>query len=116
MTLFSSNDARLIRALEYDRRAVAGFEVIKTCLIWSDETPSDMSNEGRALLGDVLGARGMLHRGIAVHEMPSTFAQAWMDFQRDFPGWPGFRRTVLSPEERAYLTTELRRLEDDEVL
>lgn len=104
--LFSEVDRRLIEAQVFDPEAAPSFEVMKSCLVWPDECPEHISNEGREVLYDLLIVRGFLHRGVPLERWgldPQFFLYRWEEAQATELLWNGFRRMHLSESDSAYL-------------
>lgn len=114
MKYFSDADARLVRELRLDPNAKPSFEALKGCLVWSDEVPVGLSRSGHERLNDLLAARGLMHLGQAVSQLPEPYRIAWSAATDSKITWPGFERLVLSPEDRRYLEEELRYLEESD--
>lgn len=114
MAQFNERDRRILEALAYDPEAEPAFELIKSCLIWPDEWAEGLSREGLERLNEVWVARGMLHAGRALSEIPTPYRRAWEETLADGVQWPGFRRAELTPDWRSVLDVELRSAEEDE--
>lgn len=104
--LFSEVDRRLIEAQVFDPKAEPSFEALKACLVWPDECPERISNEGREVLSDLLIVRGFIHRGVPREQWgldPQFFLDRWAEAQAICLRWNGFRRMSLSESDSAYL-------------
>lgn len=111
MTTLSEHDREAIGRLAYDPNAAPSFEVLKHCLVWPDERPTNISPAGYELLNDLWIVRGFMHRKLPRSEWgldPAYFEQVWDFAQRELPQWPGFKRVVLADHDRAYLEECLR--------
>ena len=95
MTSFSENDRRLIEALCHDTKATPALEALKGCLVWTDEVPDGLSNTGHELLNDLLAARGMMHLGQQLQDLPRAYRDAWTNAVESKLKWPGFARLRL---------------------
>lgn len=107
---FNSTDRDTLHQLVFDPTSEPSFELMKTCLVWADERPERMSNEGYELLGDLWIVRGFLHRAVPTEQWgldPAYFQEVWSNALQDVSDWPGFRRLQLSQAERAYLDKSL---------
>ena len=93
----SPDDRSAIEALAFDPDATIGFHEILGCLVWSDEMPPEVTNDGLAYLRDLLAIRGAIHRGEEADL--ATWNLARMTGLR----WNGFERLVLTPQQRALL-------------
>lgn len=104
---FSEADRQIVSRLVHDPSCKPSFEILKSCLVWSDERPTDISNEGYDLLCDIWIVRGFLHRRVPLEKWgldPFYFQEVWKHALIDVPEWPGFKRLELSDEDRAYLS------------
>ena len=103
---FSDADRQRLQGLTYDPKAEPSYELLKSCLVWPDERPEEITNEGYEVLCDLWIVRGFMHRNVAVDEWgldPPYFQRIWQEALRAIPAWPGFRRLDLTPAEREYL-------------
>lgn len=110
---FSQSDRVAIGRLAYDPTATPAYDIIRSCLVWADERPVGISNDGYELVGDLWIYRGALHRGIPLQQWgvnPERFQSVWETALGDIPNWPGFRRIELSTDEHAFLVEELRKV------
>jgi len=115
MPYFSARDRAIIEALQYEADAAPAFELLKACLVWPDERPTNLTSEGYEKLCDLWIARACLHRGQPIGsgtlDAPS-FQRAWQEALDDRINWPGFRRLKLSPKDQAYYDACLRQVAD----
>src|SRR5689334_1480955 len=105
MPLFSDRDRAIVEALRYDPAAKASFELLKSCLIWADEHPDNITPEGYDIVCDLWVARSYLHRG---EPIPERFHIVWEQAQSEGLRWIGFRRLTLSAEDKEYYEVSLR--------
>lgn len=106
----SQVDVAVLGQLRFDEGCEPSYDLIRACLVWPDERPHKISNEGYELLGDLWIVRGYLHRWIPPENWglaPSYFQGVWRLALESVPGWPGFRRLELSEVDRAYLEQSL---------
>ena len=103
----SPSDRASIEAAAFDPEATIAFHEILGCLVWSDEIPDELTNDGHAYLRELLGIRGALHRGEDADL--ATWNLARMTGLR----WNGFERLVLTEHERDVLARYL--LDDTEI-
>ena len=107
--MIPERDLVLLRELVFDPSAEQTFDLLKYCLIWTDERPAaHLSNEGREFLADLWIVRGFIHRSLPKEQWgldPGYFSEVWEFGQANAAQWPGFKRLVLSEAERAYLAT-----------
>jgi hypothetical protein len=109
--LFAESDRRALQGLRRDPSAQPSFELIKSCLIWPDERPITISNNGYTLLGGLWIVRGFIHRNIPSDRWgldPGYFQELWRNALAEVPEWPGFGRLTLSPTDQEYLALCLR--------
>lgn len=103
------HDLGLLRQLVFEPSAEPNFELLKYCLIWPDERPSEpLSNEGREFLSDLWIVRGFIHRSVPNEKWgldPNYFKDVWNFGLANVAQWPGFKRLELSEADRAYLTS-----------
>jgi hypothetical protein len=93
----SPADRAVIEAVPFDPDATVGFHELLGCLVWSDEVPADLTNDGHAYLRELLGIRGAFHRG----EEPEL--EAWNAARMTGLRWNGFARLEATPQELALL-------------
>lgn len=109
MPYFSDRDRSLVESLKYDESLKPSYDSIKSCLVWPDECPDNLSHEGYEKLCDLLIARSFIHekRPFSSWKLdPHYFAQVWEEAISDEIDWPGFKRLELSGEDQAYLNVE----------
>lgn len=107
MKLFTEGDRELVRSLKYDPESEPSFELIKSCLVWPDEIPSQITSPGRSLLDELLATRGFIHRQTPLEEWgvtgdASCYQELWLQAIAEIPEWPGFRRLGLNKKDRGY--------------
>jgi hypothetical protein len=110
---FSQLDRPCVTRLVYDPTCEPSYDIMKACLVWPDERPDRISNDGYELVGDLWIFRGFLHRGVPRHEWglnPDYFETVWKNALDDVPCWPGFRRIELSSLERLFLEGQIREI------
>lgn len=95
--MLSPADRAAIEGLPLDPDASIGFHELLGCLVWSDEIPDGLTNEGHAYLRELLGIRGAIHRGEDADL--ATWNLARMTGLR----WNGFGRLELTTQQRALL-------------
>lgn len=103
---FNQADCETLQQLVFDQTAQPSFELLKTCLVWDDERPAQISKAGYELLGDLWIVRGYMHRNVPVDQWgldPAYFQGVWTQALHDVPNWPGFKRLVLSERDNEYL-------------
>ena len=105
--IISERDLNILRGLAFDSDTEPMFELLKSCLIWSDERPSEnLSSEGREFLYDLWIVRGFIHRSLPDEQWgldPKYFKDVWEFGLANVAQWPGFKRLVLSDVDRGYL-------------
>lgn len=107
--LFTGNDLRLIESLQHDPDLKPCFDVLRDCLIWTDERPNGLSPEGYEALLDLWIARSFLHQGksFSTHSLdPHYFEDIWTRALSQGFKWPGFQRLELSDEQKAFFESE----------
>ena len=107
MTRLSPEDRNLVEAQIIDPAACPNFEVIKYCLIWSDEEIETISEEGRQFIADLIIARGYIHRGVPTGEWGfgnGHYEQVWYFANEIKLKWIGFSRLDLNDADRRYLS------------
>lgn len=104
-------DLNVIRELSFAPNAEPMFEILKYCLIWTDEYPSDyLSAEGREFLADLWIVRGFIHRSLPRDQWgldPKYFKDTWDFGLTNVPQWIGFERLVLLDSNKAVLNKGL---------
>jgi hypothetical protein len=106
----SGEDRAAIESLVFDPTLAPGFEIVKYCLIWSDERPVGISHAGYEYVSDLWVARGYIHRGVPTERWglgPEPYLKTWNDALDTCLRWPGFRRLPLSIRDQKYLDEQL---------
>lgn len=107
--MIEERDLNLIRALNFDPSAKPNFEMLKYCLIWPDERPSEhLSNEGSEFLSDLWIVRGFIHRSLPPEQWgldSQYFKDVWAFGLKNVGQWPGFKRLALSETDRSNLVS-----------
>jgi hypothetical protein len=107
---FNQSDRERLECLIFDRACEPSYELMKSCLVWPDERPAEITNEGYELLGDLWIVRGLMHRDVPPEKWgldPAYFQEVWRNALADVPRWPGFRRLDLSAADRTYLSRSI---------
>jgi hypothetical protein len=107
----SQDDLSCFERLVFDESLEPSFEYMKSCLTWGDERPTGLSKDGLEFLYDLWIVRGFIHRSIAEKDWgldPEYFKHVWEYGLNIVPQWPGFKRLVLTGQERQYLEDSLR--------
>lgn len=117
MSYFSEVDRKVIESLEYTPNLKPNFEVLKSCLIWDDERPNRISNQGYEKLCDLWIARFFIyHSGLPEKKWwvldVEYFKNTWKVAYESNIQWPGFKddRLYLSQENKKYLLKELKKI------
>ena len=108
---FSQSDRERLERLTFDPTCEPSYELMKSCLVWPDERPAEITKEGYELLGDLWIVRGFMHREVPLEQWgldPAYFQEVWRSALADVPRWPGFRRLELSDADRTYLSTSIK--------
>lgn len=108
-SLFTGNDLRLIEALQYDPALKPCFDVMRDCLIWTDERPDGLTPAGYEALIDLWIARSFIHqeKEFSSHTLdPQYFEAIWKRAQAQGFNWPGFNRLTLSDEDKEFYEHE----------
>ena len=103
--LFSDRDRAIVEGLRYDPAAQPSFELLKGCLVWTDEHPDNLTSEGYSIMCNLWAARSYLHRG---EPMPERLYTVWEQAQGEGLRWVGFQRLTLSAEDKEYYEVSLR--------
>jgi hypothetical protein len=102
-------DLDILNKLVFVTDAEPSFELLKYCLVWSDERPlAHLSVEGQEFLSDLWIVRGFIHRSLPNDQWgldPKYFTEVWEFGLLNAPYWPGFRRLSLSEADSAYLVS-----------
>jgi len=108
--MFSPRDRAIIENLRYDPTLTPGFELVKSCLVWSDERPDGLSSDGYERLCDLWIARSRIHRGVVGDRSVTSYdyQAVWNEELSGGLRWPGFRRIELSAAERSFFEEQLR--------
>jgi hypothetical protein len=105
-----ADDLRQIESLVFDPNLEPSYDIVKGCLVWSDERPKTLTPAGYESLYDLLVARSFLHRGLdfsAYDLSPDYFRKVWDKALAQGFKWPGFNRLTLSEKDKAYYEQEL---------
>lgn len=105
MTYFSRQDLELIEALTYDPVSEPSYDLIKDALIWEDERPNGLTQDGYEKLCDLWIARSFIHKRIPFSSWkldPTFFENVWSEAMRHGFSWPGFNRIELSEKDQKY--------------
>ena len=103
-------DRALIEGSTFNPALRPSFEVIKSCLIWADERPRELSRSGSQFIARLWVVRAFMHQGIPPEHWgvdPTPFEKAWRAAQSAGLKWPGFMRLNLSEEDARYFKTSL---------
>lgn len=103
-------DRDRLEAITFDPAATVAFNEVTGCLAWSDEIPDGLSPAGREIVRDLLAARGLIHRGVPAEEWDrgsTVRMDLWNAALASGLRWNGFRRIVLTREQRALLERHL---------
>jgi hypothetical protein len=114
---FSPEDSDKLNALTYQSEIDPDFEMIKSVLIWNDEIPFGISQDGMEKLWNLLIARSYLHdnRAFSSHFSGGKHLEtAWSESKQNIPNWPGFKRLSLSEKDRRFYDEERRKVRNDE--
>jgi len=106
MTLLSDADRELLEGLPFDADAEVAFNEVTACLVWADEVPDGLSRDGYRVVRDLLGARGLIHRGVSSEDWDYGFPDRldrWNEALAEGLRWNGFRRLALTGGQRALL-------------
>ena len=110
MSYFKGKDLKIIEALKIEQNAVPAYEILKDCLVWTDERVKGMSSEGYEKLMDLWIVRGFIHKGISEEKWgignDTYLLNAWNEAKSQIPHWIGFTRLKLSDEDRKYFEDE----------
>jgi hypothetical protein len=79
MELFTESDRTLIEALTYNPNLAPGYEILRGCLVWADETPDGISFSGRQRIHDLQTARSLLCHRTPLLEPISASLQRYYD-------------------------------------
>ncbi len=107
---FTGRDLDLMRSLKYDPSLEPIYEYLRGCLIWEDERPEGLTPAADDLVGSLIIARSLFHKGLTLEDHPidpSYCKELWGSAQRQIGGWPGFKRLSLSDKDRKYLEDEI---------
>lgn len=110
MIYFEGKDLKIIESLKIKKDAVPAYEMLKDCLVWTDERVKGMSPEGYEKLMDLWIVRGFIHKGTPEEKWgidgDTYLLNAWNEARSQVPHWIGFTRLKLSDEERKYFEYE----------
>jgi hypothetical protein len=115
--LFFPEDSKLLNALTYLPDLQPDFEMIKSVLVWKDEIPQGITEDGMEKLWDLLIARSYVHdnRLFSSHFSGGKYLEkTWSESMHEIPDWPGFKRLSLSEHDRYFYDEERRKVRDDE--
>ncbi len=107
--LFTGNDLKLIESLQYDSGLKPCFDIMRDCLIWTDERPDGLTPAGYESLIDLWIARSFIHQGkdFSSHSLdPQYFEDIWKRAQAQGFKWSGFNRLILSEEDKEFYERE----------
>jgi hypothetical protein len=107
---FTGRDLDLMRSLKYDPSLEPIYEYLRGCLIWEDERPEGLTPAADDLVGSLIIARSLFHKGLTLEDHPidpSYCKELWGSAQQQIGGWPGFKRLSLSDKDRKYLEDEI---------
>lgn len=110
MNVLRESDRVLIERQAFQCDAKPAFELLKACLVWPDELPAGISNEGREYIYDLLIIRGFIHRGLSENKWgldSQYFIKVWQEAIASSIPWNGFRRLEISEVDRDYLIRSL---------
>ena len=111
MDILNPSDRVIIESSQYDPLQSPGYEMVKGMLVWPDELPDGLSNEGRAQIMKLLIARSLLHHRTPRLSPMSTKTQAyyaeilppfkalWDHAHSSGLQWAGFHPTRLQLSE-----------------
>ena len=108
--MLGTTDRLLVENAIFDEHAEPAFNEITGSLVWPDEIPDGLSREGYDTVRNLLAARGLIHRGIAIEDWEAGFtelADEWNAALRTRLRWNGFQRIALTREQRAALDAYL---------
>ena len=111
MSIFSENDRLQLEKLVYDETLEPSFDSIKSCLVWSDERPADLSSDGYEKLCDLWIVRSFIHQNLPQTNWgldPDYFKSVWDAALEENIKWPGFKRLTLSEKDNKYLKQMLK--------
>jgi hypothetical protein len=114
---FSPEDSDKLNSLGYVSDISPRFEMIKSILVWEDEIPKRISEDGMDKLYDLLIARSYVHDNQLFSSHFSGgkhLEKAWTESRNEIPNWPGFKRLLLSKKDRHFYDDERRKVRDDE--
>ncbi|MEO8272456.1 MAG: hypothetical protein ABI620_00140 [Chloroflexota bacterium] len=108
--MLSDADRARIEALPFDAAATPAWNDITACLVWPDEVPGGLTPHGYDYVRDLLGARGFIHRAVAIEDWDRGWTDRvdrWNEALRAGLRWNGFQRIALTAEQRALLELRL---------
>lgn len=110
MTVLSDADRERLEAVPFDSSAEPVFNEVTACLVWPDEVPDGLSRDGYAIVRDLLVARGLIHRAVAVEDWDYGWTERlerWNESLLSGLRWNGFRRLALTADQRRLLERHL---------
>jgi hypothetical protein len=108
--MLGTTDRLLVENALFDEHAAPAFNEITGCLVWPDEIPDGLSPAGHQTVRNLLAARGLVHRGVAIEDWPgglTDLADEWNAALRSRLRWNGFQRIALTKDQRAMLEAYL---------
>jgi hypothetical protein len=106
--MIPERDINILKNLSLDSQAKPTFDLLKYCLTWPDERPSEpLSAEGREFLSDLWTVRGFIHRSVPEAKWgldPKYFREIWEFGVAHVETWPGFKRLTLSENDEHFLS------------
>jgi hypothetical protein len=117
-TGFTDEDLIVMKSLKFDPSLKPNFESLKNCLVWEDERADFLSPDGYYLVGCLLIARSLLHRGLTFDDHPvnSEYCKnLWSIAQQQVSEWPGFKRIELNDVDKKYLDEKTRRAQREDL-
>ena len=108
---FTPEELARLALLVHDPSLRPSFEFLRAALVWEDESPQELPSPLHVKLTLLFAARSCLHQqkplgGERLNQQ--ALGEVWEKARREAPGWPGFRRLELSPEDQTYLDEWLR--------
>ncbi len=119
LNYFSREEKIELEKLKFDSKIEPSFDLMRSCLVWSDERPDRYSTESYDRLRDLWIARYFIyHSNIPekewwISEQARIYYKiCWKTAFESGVKWPGFRkeRLFLRGEDKEYLREELEKL------